>query len=107
MKMTRTFAALAVALSLACSDGQLERDDVSGSMWVASVGDTTGPTRGHVMLEFSDSAASMVPLYDGAMKYAIVRDTIFVFTEQGPVRFSFHADSLTDESFGWVFHRAR
>jgi hypothetical protein len=105
--MTRSLGALLVALSLACSDGKLERSDVRGSMWVASVGDTTGPTRGHVMLEFSDSAASMVPLYANAMRYAIVRDTIFVFTEQGPVRFSFHTDSLTDESFGWVFHRAR
>lgn len=105
--MTRSLGALLIAFSLACSDGKLDRSDVRGSMWVASVGDTTGPTRGHVMLEFSDSAASMVPLYANAMRYAIVRDTIFVFTEQGPVRFSFHPDSLTDESFGWVFHRAR
>ena len=107
--MTRTLAvALTLGISLlACSKKALDRGDVSGSMWMATIGDTTGSTKGHVLLEFTDASATMIPLFADAMKYVIVNDTIVVFSNQGSVRFTVHGDSLTDESFGWVFHRAR
>jgi hypothetical protein len=99
-------AALMTVLT-ACQGTKAEREDLRGTMWVAPIGDSVNANKAHVLLEFADSTATMTPLYAEALKYAIVRDTILVLTSQGTIRFTAHGDSLTDESFGWVFYRAK
>ena len=98
---------LALSVSAACSRGKADRDAIRGSMWLASIEDTTGKTKGHVLLEFSENTATMIPLFQDELKYVIIKDTIVVFTTPGTIRFTLKGDSLSDESYGWVFRRAR
>lgn len=104
---SRALGVTGCAVLIACSDRPLDRGDIAGSMWLAPVGDSTSSTRGHVLLEFAENTATLVPIYADDLRYVILRDTIVVFTDRGQVRFSFHDDSLTDETFGWVFYRAK
>ena len=103
----RSVVALGFGLSLACSDVMPNRRSLNGSIWMAAA---TGRDDEFV-LKFTDSTVAFEPgrtADDLTDKYAVVKDTIVVFTE--PVmRFLVRGDSLSavPAGQGRVFRRIR